>query len=288
MGKVDSGVPSLARIIKQAESLQLLFSQRTDQGKSLDWVIDHTKLVLQVFKKANKAAVEEVVRVSFQNPLSDVEKNRLAYFLAANEANLNRGVVVLPGYEPPTDKPQMCHWQLTEISRPNDNHRYRVTLQGLSGFAALCSFQESWSEGRFRVVGRSCGMTPPWGKFPYKHRDDMLGFMFVAHTTREMRYGRRDFKLQDMFCNSASLKQNQDLLRVRRREGAECLRGFDFPCEACTFGLDDCPAAVRARTLQLATCESCAGTFWQDPVTRFRVGEPCACRKAKQDGDGDS
>lgn len=257
--------------------LQKIFSQRTDKGKTLDWLLDHTKLLQQVFKKADPKALTEVLRTAFSGPVGPDAKERLAYFLAANEANLNRGLVTLPGYSPPKDRQQWCHWQLLDLSFPDDKGKIRAVLRCLSGYPALETLEEVWTEGRCRVLGRIAGFTAPWGSFPYRRREEMLGFLFVADTNREHKFGRSTFKMEGIKCNSASLNYNRQLLRVRRRDKLDCLRGFDFDCQSCTLGLGDCPAAVRPRTLEPRTCDVCGFEFWVDPKTGFRCGERCSC-----------
>lgn len=204
------------------------------------------------------------------------EMREFCWRLAGNLGKLQRGIPVLPWF-----MQQGIEWvplqilsyraSYTDRGEPAATYESRI----LAGSACPMKIEHSWNTRYLRKMAKPVfGFTPPWGKVPYLDPQQLVQLRFMA-------------KLEPQFCqdyrpgfkestpSSGCINWNKRLFKLRNRNITPCPNQFTNQCHECHVGYDNCPAAVRPKTLESRLCIRCGIESWHDPRSLRRCCIKC-------------
>ena len=235
-----------------------VFADRVGETLSGAMLTAITRDIRKVITGATRDAAYETVRVYSGEVLTNELCVFLCWQIAGNADKLKQGIPVRVWAAQ-----SMKEWmpiQLTgmQLVRPYKDLMHECTFKILAGSACPATIVRQLSRGSLKHISGIIGFSAPWGNYPYKHAEDMIGLRMLGQFEPGVgRDGKPTFSAVN--CQSGMVKWNRDTyLCVRTRKKLQCPQHFEHACAKCAYGTDVCKYAIHPRTYEVGVCEECA------------------------------
>lgn len=246
------------------------------EGPHLNSLCKRAAIVLGCSKR------EETIRAAllgyWGKPLESDDYKRLSYYLAGNIHMIRKGISPRPW-----DSSSPTEWMLASIvgiragrkvmtrdAEPEAVLRlgFRVAVGTLTPGLIVAYWRRRQAPFFSKFLGFR--RKDPTEIMLYDDFPQYVGLR-VAVLLDPNKYDARRAPTVIRFNATSGLKKyNQNLIRERSRDPMvtqyRCPFSYAHPCHRCTKGWNECPVAMRARTLYLAPCKHCykAETLFDD------------------------
>lgn len=199
----------------------------------------------------------ESIRYLAGQELTEVEGMRAAWRLAGNLKRLKEGHAV-----PPWAMQRDDEWVPLQVLRVQKSRNQKdvigcaITVRAMAGTPAPLKITHFWGSKIARFVSGKIGFSAPWGKYPFKNVEDLVGLRFYGLV--EAARSREKPEFHEVACTDSMCDWNRkQVLKLRLRVGMKCPANFDHACHLCPYGYDRCTAAVHALTFTAGPCANC-------------------------------
>jgi hypothetical protein len=216
--------------------------------------------VADCLKTPHPQAIARTLQVFIGQSLASDHWRLIANKLAGNVELLQAGVPIMWNTTISTTTPEtaiLYIWQVTPMfDAERKQLKYGFDLEVFNGTLAGHTFQWKTSQTMPKSIARRNGFSSMRGKYLFSDAVQLSGLYFQAGLLGRM--GGMDPQVETLLESKNLQNYNRDhVLRLRCRVGVSCPRNLEVQCQHCAAGRDNCPAAVRARTLVRRDCVRC-------------------------------
>lgn len=251
-----------------------------------DKLVTHSRIVAIYGRRLERETFDELVqavhdllsvkvpvRVTFDSlvhlaglTLSEDLFHDTAWRLAGNRRRLRNYTAVLPWNRQVED--EHVPVQITGVRRafagdgkPGADMDFKI----LAGSPAAMCITKFWTRRYCHFLAKGFGFSKPWGKYPF---EDVFQFYGLRLTVLiDCKLSRTEPVFEHILEDKGKLQPqalydyNRELLRLRSRPQGyfHCPRNYQpsVRCHHCSAGVDQCIAAVHARTYVKQHCKNC-------------------------------
>lgn len=265
---ISVNLTNVFKIRKMIMSRLEFYLGQVIDSETMSYMVDS---VLEVLPKGiEKRTLREALwHLTGTKPVEeDIQKT--AWRLAGNIRRLRASSPVTPWREqifPEWSPAQIvdCRIGRTKKGKAGATFTFRI----LAGTATSELAKKFWTIRfcRYMAGEKKIGFTPPWGAFPLKKLEQLVGFrlyLLLERPPKGFDHGRSPW-FDTVRATGAMSLYNRALTKRRARVGFKCPMSFKHPCHNCWVGYDRCAVAVHPRTFVRELCVECSREHWMDP-----------------------
>jgi len=237
-------------------------------------------LKLELGKHVSTQALMDSCIYLTQTVLTVRELKTLCWRLAGNVRRLKAGLAAAPWNCQQSDE-----WMplqiisvepgVTESKRSIVTFRFRI----LAGTGCPLIIKRVFSPRFCGFLSKEFGFSRSYGDLPYNDPREYTSMGAYGLFTQALSVeGQPAFN--KFYVPSSLLSQNKQLLAARSRAKSPCPQRKTVDCLLCNQGQNNCPLAIRPRTLERGNCRKCGQAGWYEPAVR------ALCRKCIAAGTG--